>query len=259
MKQDTVSTGQAAKLCGVKPDTILKWVKKSKIEAFQTAGGHYRISKDNLKPYLVKDFKVSVDEAKRINYCWEYHSENDTTDENCRECIIFRSKAEKCYLMAGLGKNIGYAQTYCKDSCYECEYFQFTNQSPINVLIVTENKLLERRLKANVDEKFMLKFTCCGYDTSLALQEFHPDYIIIDKYLVKSSAEEICTHLLKDPRAQGSQIVITMKKDQGAEKLPDGICATIPSPLYIADMEKCFQTLHEHFLGKNPEIKETVQ
>ena len=85
--------------------------------------------------------------------------------------------------MAGLGKDVGYAQTYCKDSCYECEYFQFTNKGQINVLVVTENTLLERRLKANVNEKFRLKFTCCGYDTSTALTEFHPDYIILDKSL----------------------------------------------------------------------------
>ena len=54
MREETVSTGQAAKLCGVKPDTILKWIKKDKIYAFQTAGGHYRIHKDKLKPYLEK-------------------------------------------------------------------------------------------------------------------------------------------------------------------------------------------------------------
>jgi len=39
MDQDMVSTGQAAKLCSVTPDTILKWIKNNKIEAVQTAGG----------------------------------------------------------------------------------------------------------------------------------------------------------------------------------------------------------------------------
>ena len=32
MVKELVTTGQAAKLCAVTPDTILKWIKKNRIE-----------------------------------------------------------------------------------------------------------------------------------------------------------------------------------------------------------------------------------
>ena len=43
------TTGQAARLCSVTPDTVLKWIKAGRIEAQRTAGGHYRISPQELE------------------------------------------------------------------------------------------------------------------------------------------------------------------------------------------------------------------
>ena len=107
MGKDLISTGQAAKLCAVTPDTILKWIKKNRIEAVKTAGGHYRISREVIKPYVVKTQYTGEIKNHVINYCWEYHSKDDHMNESCRDCIIFVSKAEKCYLMATLGKEGG--------------------------------------------------------------------------------------------------------------------------------------------------------
>ena len=133
MERDLISTGQAARLCSVTPDTILKWIKKNKLDAVKTAGGHYRVFKDELKPYMLEHISVhstvtiSESEAEpiQINYCWEFHAENGRTTENCKECIIYKSKAQKCYLMAGMGDDVGHAQNFCTKSCYECEFFNY--------------------------------------------------------------------------------------------------------------------------------------
>ena len=61
----TVSTGKAAELCSVTPDAVLKWIKTGKIQATRTAGGHYRISKECLKPFLAEKAAAPLD-AHRV-------------------------------------------------------------------------------------------------------------------------------------------------------------------------------------------------
>jgi excisionase family DNA binding protein len=47
-----ISTGKAATICCVTPDTILKWIKKDKLKAVRTAGGHFRIKASSLSLFL---------------------------------------------------------------------------------------------------------------------------------------------------------------------------------------------------------------
>ena len=256
MDQDMVSTGQAAKLCSVTPDTILKWIKNNKIEAVQTAGGHYRIIREKLKPYMVVSLEHIKENPLQINYCWQYHSDKDDVNEGCRECMIFKSKAEKCYLVAGLGENAGHSQTFCTTSCYECDYFHLMNSSPISVLIISENEQLKQKLQREVKGNLTLKFACCGYDTSMIIQEFRPDYIIIDESMVNSNPDEICKHILNDPRVHGSQIVLAIAQQRAEKKIPEGVCASIRIPFNASDMEECFQNLQKNFYGKQPVLTE---
>ena len=83
------------------------------------------------------------------------------------------------------------------------------------------------------------------------IQDFHPDYIIIDESLVNSNSDEICKHLLEDPRVHGSQIVLAISKEHKRDKLPKGVCASIQIPFYVSDMEECFQNLHRVFIDKH--------
>ncbi len=43
-KSNLLTTGQAAKLCEVTPDTVLKWIRKGRLRGGRTAGGHFRIN-----------------------------------------------------------------------------------------------------------------------------------------------------------------------------------------------------------------------
>jgi excisionase family DNA binding protein len=248
-----ISTGQAAKLCSVTPDTILKWIKKSQIVAIQTAGGHYRINRDHLEPFIAefgKDVSQASPATKSLaTYCWEYHSADGQINDNCRQCMVFKSKAEKCYLMAGLGKDGGHSGIFCKNSCYECDYFHFVNKPKSNVLIITENQVLEQNLQANIKESINLKFSCCGYETSTIIQDFNPDFIILDESLTHSSSDELCKHLIQDPRLHGAQIILAVTDERKERNLQEGICATIKIPFGIPDLEECLLQLQKNFFG----------
>lgn len=47
-----LTCGQAALLCSVKPDTVQKWIRKGRLSAQRTAGGHYRIQLPEIEPFL---------------------------------------------------------------------------------------------------------------------------------------------------------------------------------------------------------------
>jgi CheY-like chemotaxis protein len=118
-------------------------------------------------------------------------------------------------------------------------------------LIITENQLFRQNVNATYLIEMNFKFSCCGYETSSIIQQFHPDYIIIDESMVNSSSDEICKHLLKDPRAHGSQIILAVSEYQISKKLPEGVCASIRVPFYDSDMEECILNLRNEFFGQN--------
>ena len=46
------STGQAARYCFVTSDTILNWIHKGSLQAQRTAGGQYRIRREDLLRFM---------------------------------------------------------------------------------------------------------------------------------------------------------------------------------------------------------------
>ena len=52
--EKTYTTFQIAEMCGVRPTTIISWVKQKRIPAFVTPGGHRRVRHDDLMAFLRK-------------------------------------------------------------------------------------------------------------------------------------------------------------------------------------------------------------
>src|SRR5262245_61612745 len=50
--EKTYTTFQIAEICGVRPTTIIKWVKQNRIKAYVTPGGHRRIQETDLLKFL---------------------------------------------------------------------------------------------------------------------------------------------------------------------------------------------------------------
>lgn len=58
----SLTTGQAARYCHVSQATILNWIKKGKLEAYATPGGHYRILLPDFISFL-EAYRMPVDSA----------------------------------------------------------------------------------------------------------------------------------------------------------------------------------------------------
>lgn len=129
MKKGYLTTFQAADILSVTPDSILKWIKSGKLEARRTPGGHYRISKQIVES-LLKDFDSSNTQAVRENinnfkYCWQFNKEQTNCNTNCESCLVYKSRALRCYEMSDLPSELGYLKNYCTSTCEDCEYFKF--------------------------------------------------------------------------------------------------------------------------------------
>ncbi len=121
-----MTTGEAAAIFDVDPDTVLRWIKSGEIPAIRTPGGHYRI---NRNVFLTKMIKEKNDTRSTLSYCWEYYSESGIMREACKECIVYKSRASRCYELSNLPAPIGHAKLFCSESCKDCQYFKSILQS----------------------------------------------------------------------------------------------------------------------------------
>ena len=141
-----LSTGKVARLLSVTPDTVLKWIKSGRLRARRTAGGHYRVDQHDLDRLISEGVGTTSADEGGFLYCWEYYAVGGEPGESCRDCLVYRARARRCYEMSGLGTDIGYAGAHCTTSCEDCSYYQEVVHRARRVLIVTESAELRRRL-----------------------------------------------------------------------------------------------------------------
>jgi excisionase family DNA binding protein len=130
MGTSLVTTFQAAKVLGVSPDTILRWIKSGKIPARRTLGGHYRIEKRIVDGLLEEteppeSVAAATPSNKAIPYCWEFHSKHGRSVDVCQDCLVFRTRAKCCYEMNPVPKEFGYLKMFCETECEDCDYYKF--------------------------------------------------------------------------------------------------------------------------------------
>jgi excisionase family DNA binding protein len=248
MDESTISTGKAAKICGVTSDTVLKWIKRGHIEAQRTPGGHYRIKTASLAPFRTDPTALSNTDntIKKTAFCWEYHSDDGSVKSGCRSCMVFQAKAQHCYMLAGIGANEG---MHCAENCDTCPYFQYIDQLRYNVLLITDNSSLQTTITKQISETYALRFASSGYEAAMLIQQFHPDYVVLDDSMKNIKTDEITRHMVKDLRLEGVQIILAVDHSLVDQKLQDGVCASLQLPITAKLLEDCFQNLRIRLLG----------
>ncbi len=196
-KAGLLTTGQAAKLCAVTPDTVLKWIKKGRLAATRTAGGHYRVALPDLEPFMAgfgqkrTDLEIraplspnpSHDGTKEDHEevpCWEFLSDNGEVREGCRQCVVYRVRATRCFLMAGLDTDVGHAHQFCEGSCEDCVYYRRIQGMSTQVLFISADEELVNRVEWFGEDSVTLRFARNGYEASTLIQDFRPEIAIID-------------------------------------------------------------------------------
>ena len=117
-----LTTTQAVKFCNVTRFTIINWVKSGKLKSDETAGGHRRILKEDLIKFI-EDNKIAEIGNKHAKYliprCWEFRGFKRSGEHHCLKCLVFKEKAEKCFLLV---KKFGSNIVQCNHDCLHCKY-----------------------------------------------------------------------------------------------------------------------------------------
>jgi excisionase family DNA binding protein len=133
MAKEYVTTFQAAELLSVTPDSVLKWIKSGKLEAHRTPGGHHRIAKKSIQALLKNKEKIASHETiypqRDFQYYWEFNIQHNNCPDRCEDCLVYKTRALRCYEMCDFPGEFGHLRRFCKSSCDDCEYYKLVNAS----------------------------------------------------------------------------------------------------------------------------------
>jgi excisionase family DNA binding protein len=62
LKRRFYTTFEISQICGVNPTTVQNWIKGKRLKAFQTPGGHRRVRREDLIPFM-KEFGMPLPES----------------------------------------------------------------------------------------------------------------------------------------------------------------------------------------------------
>jgi excisionase family DNA binding protein len=213
-----VSTGAAARLPGVTPDTVLKWIKRGRLEARRTAGGHYRVSKAALRWLRgegeEKSSAGAADAAPRPPlYCWEYHASGGVVRPECEQCNAYQAKALRCYELRCLPSGLGSPSDFCTTVCEACGYYRQHVHGPVRVLVVSDSVSLRDELQRGSQHRpVRFEFAAREYECAAIVDGFRPELVLIDCTLPRSVWTSLVSCMADDPRAAGLRIVLAQRR-----------------------------------------------
>ena len=239
MRGEGFSTGEAARLCSVNPDTVLKWIKKGQLAATRTAGGHYRIQEHDLAALIPPQAICEVlgpeplPSDHRPLRCWEYLNRPGGVRDECRKCVVYQIRAAWCFRVAtSLGCELGQKQSFCATSCEDCTYYRRASGQATNVLVITSDNELVGDLGVG-DDTLALRFARNAYEASAMICTFRAAFVVVDQEVIANSQSDLLDCLIADPRLPGVRIILGVPKGRGARiraPFEKGVVSTIEKP-----------------------------
>jgi excisionase family DNA binding protein len=216
MTAHLLTTGEVARRCSVKPDTVLKWIKKGRVPASLTIGGHYRVDEHDLLPLLAKAAAPETQGGARRPLlssplrCWEFMSE--TLREECKTCVAYKVRATWCFRLSAVVRSAGHAKQFCTGSCQDCPYHRQVQGLPTNVLIVTRDERLIQDLARRENGRVAFRFARSAYDASAVVAVFRPAYVIVDQSLLENGEAGLVDALAADTRSPGVRVLLGVRR-----------------------------------------------
>jgi len=235
------TTSQAAKLLSVSADTVLKWVKASKIASYRTPGGHYRIPSEAVEaflPGLALDSKHNKIQPG-YDYCWNFYADSEGVRTDCQDCVAFRSKAYRCYEMRDIPGEFGHLRLHCQTSCEECDFFQLTHLQGRSVLVVSRHHRWLEELTVQA-EASSLNLECANseYECGTIIEKFRPDFIVLDRSFGSNRTRHLCRYLNEDPRIPFTRIILTSRLAIWADACQQDVCGWIEKPFTMKQLDE---------------------
>ncbi len=246
MNGELLTTGQAAKRCGVTPDTVLKWIRTGRLPALRTAGGHHRVDAEDLDR-MIGVLKEPSEETEigdrpgggQFRYCWEYNWD-EGLHEGCNDCTVYKLRAQRCYEMAKLSPEVRPSLTFCTTTCEQCDYFRHVQAQKTNVLVVTDDEDLSNALeRTGAPEDFNVRIADCEYSCSLLVDSFRPDFVVVDCSLGPDLAARTRFHLSQDPRIPFVRIILAAGAEDPTDACKDEVFAILEKPFEVTDLAAC--------------------
>jgi excisionase family DNA binding protein len=239
-----LTTGQAAKLCSVTRDTVLRWVRGGQLKGTRTPGGHYRID-----PRDVEDVMARTAEM-RIEPCWSFHAKGGDIGEDCEECLVYKARALRCFEMSHLGDESGHGKRFCRVSCAECDYYRHLKGHAARVIVLTENRAVQDELRQITSENLEFDVAETGFELARTMESFEPDLVIIDCAIGTQRAGRIANRLLDDPKARLVRVILAKGPDGWPEDCPDERFVLIEGPPTLAEIHASLGRAWEELLLK---------
>lgn len=228
---DRLSTGQAATILAVTADTVLKWIKRGRLPATRTAGGHFRVRFAD-----VQRLRSRGDASATLGtplegpvFCWQFHAGESEPADSCVSCIVYRARALRCFELsrvAAAGGHVdSHAGTHCSTSCLDCAYYLAHFHEQIRVVVALEDAVQQASLEhADADASgasLLLSFASSAYDTALAIQEGQPAFVVLHGSLHGKQGRELRHDIERDPRHPGIRVLVAGEAEAGAGAAPD--------------------------------------
>lgn len=240
------TTGETASHCGVTPNAVFKWVQEGRILADRTPGGHYRISRESLMDFLKSRHikKPGIGPKKLFQYCWEFHARFGKIQENCRKCVVYRSRAARCYELIEYAQEIGHFKLFCVNSCDDCDYYDMVHAEKISLLIISSREEIRSIIQSRSREfGWSIRFTDNEYHCSRIIESYRPDYIIFDCDNKLPCKIEFVKNLGADLRIPMSRLIIIGNPEKCGRECTELVSGFMQSPFDVEKMLKLINGL----------------
>jgi excisionase family DNA binding protein len=235
--KDYITTTEAAQLLSVAPDTVLRWVKAGKLISYRTPGGHCRIPREAVSTLLTSRKQKEGTEnypphASYFQHCWEFNSTESKCREECQSCIVYKSRARRCYELIDLLDDQERDTLRCTVQCEECGYYRIVRETGPSVLVVAQGKRVETELAELVSSGVLrLQSVRDEYECAMKIEQFRPDFIILDSSLGMERAKRLCQHVGNDPRIPFVRIILASKSKRQIDFCKQDLFGWIQRPL----------------------------
>jgi excisionase family DNA binding protein len=247
-----LTTTQAARLLSVSSDTVLKWVRAGKIASYRTPGGHCRIPTDAVDTLMPNRLQVAEaveaePDAPAFQYCWEYNAACGRDTGECHNCLVYQSRARRCYEFREIPEQFGHLKLHCKTTCDRCDYYNVVKEQGLNVMIITRSEgLIDSLLTEDLPENFHLEFARSEYECSLAIENFRPDYIIVDCSMGARRSRELCRHLSGDSRIPLTRLIMASRDSRTKEFCENEILGWLKKPFTLGQLREFIEMLQHN-------------